>query len=81
MNYTRAGKWMAGCAVLMGIAGVVLGNDIYRTNNKHTLNQTTAWVGGNVPGPTDTAIWDAFHEYWANSWTPELEFTFEGATP
>ena len=43
----------------LAFAGSVQAAEISRANNTNTLNATTAWSGGVVPGSGDLAVWDS----------------------
>jgi autotransporter-associated beta strand protein len=53
---TRAS--LLACAALCA-SNSGLGADITKADNADNLNLTTSWVGGVLPGASDTALWDA----------------------
>jgi fibronectin-binding autotransporter adhesin len=49
---------MVAVVLAMG-AGDVISGDFYKTNNADSLNLTTSWTNGAVPGVSDIAIWNS----------------------
>ena len=46
-------------AILTATVPALNADDIIKANNTTTLNATTSWVGGVVPGPGDVAVWNS----------------------
>jgi autotransporter-associated beta strand protein len=55
----RSGFVPATTALLLVVCQFTPAATLQKANNADALNQPTSWVGGVVPGPADTASWDA----------------------
>ncbi|RYD46727.1 MAG: hypothetical protein EOP85_06875, partial [Verrucomicrobiaceae bacterium] len=55
--YSRA--LVTGFASIFVLTGTASAADIIKDNNLSTLNQTSSWIGGVVPGATDVAVWNS----------------------
>ncbi len=44
---------------MIGVVGLLQAQEVFKDNNTLPLNDVASWVGGAVPGSTNSAVWDA----------------------